>query len=148
MTSSNLHRAAILTGTSHNNRETPMSNSDIITDFCAAWASRDIDALVEFFAEDAIYHNIPIDPPAEGRDAIRATIEGFMTAPESVSFAVHNQAETADGVVLNERTDTFQIGEASIALRVMGTFELVDGKISAWRDYFDMNQYMQQLPGQ
>ena len=30
----------------------------------------------------------------------------------------------------------------------MGTFELVDGKIAAWRDYFDLNQYMQQLPQQ
>ena len=24
----------------------------------------------------------------------------------------------------------------------MGTFEVVDGKITAWRDYFDMNQFM------
>jgi limonene-1,2-epoxide hydrolase len=27
----------------------------------------------------------------------------------------------------------------------MGTFELRDGKIAAWRDYFDLNQYMSQL---
>jgi limonene-1,2-epoxide hydrolase len=124
-----------------------MSNSDIILDFCDTWASRDIDALMGFFTENAIYHNIPIEPPAQGQAAIRATIEGFMAAPESVTFAVHNQAENADGVVLNERTDTFQIGDATIELRVMGTFELTDGKISAWRDYFDMNQYLQQLPG-
>jgi limonene-1,2-epoxide hydrolase len=29
---------------------------------------------------------------------------------------------------------------------VMGTFEVRDGKIAAWRDYFDLNQYMQQIP--
>jgi limonene-1,2-epoxide hydrolase len=23
----------------------------------------------------------------------------------------------------------------------MGTFEVTDGKIAAWRDYFDMNQF-------
>jgi limonene-1,2-epoxide hydrolase len=28
----------------------------------------------------------------------------------------------------------------------MGTFEVDDGKITAWRDYFDMNQFMSQLP--
>jgi limonene-1,2-epoxide hydrolase len=28
----------------------------------------------------------------------------------------------------------------------MGTFEVRDGKIAGWRDYFDLNQYMQQLP--
>jgi limonene-1,2-epoxide hydrolase len=27
----------------------------------------------------------------------------------------------------------------------MGTFEVRDGKIAAWRDYFDLNQYMSQL---
>jgi limonene-1,2-epoxide hydrolase len=29
----------------------------------------------------------------------------------------------------------------------MGTFEVHDGKITAWRDYFDMNQFMGQLSG-
>lgn len=28
----------------------------------------------------------------------------------------------------------------------MGTFEVVDGKVAAWRDYFDMLQFMSQLP--
>jgi limonene-1,2-epoxide hydrolase len=32
-----------------------------------------------------------------------------------------------------------------ISLPVMGTFEVVDGKIAAWRDYFDMNQFMSQI---
>lgn len=122
------------------------SNSDIITTFCDTWESRDIDRLVEFFAEDAVYHNIPMDPPSIGTEQIRATIEMFMTAPDAVSFEIHNQAETAEGVVLNERTDTFKLGDHTIELRIMGIFELADGKITAWRDYFDMNQYLQQMP--
>ncbi|MGA1053612.1 MAG: limonene-1,2-epoxide hydrolase family protein, partial [Ilumatobacteraceae bacterium] len=32
-----------------------------------------------------------------------------------------------------------------IVLPVMGTFEVVDGRIAVWRDYFDLNQYLQQL---
>ena len=123
-----------------------MSNSDIIHDFCATWAERDLDKLMAFFAEDAVYHNIPMDPPNVGKEQIRAIIESFTTAPESIEFAVHHQAENADGVVMNERTDTFKIGDTLVALRVMGTFELADGKITAWRDYFDMNQYLSQLP--
>jgi limonene-1,2-epoxide hydrolase len=125
-----------------------MSNSDIITDFCAAWQTRNIDTLMGFFADDAVYHNIPMDPPNVGTAAIRAVIEMFMAAPDAVTFEVHHQAESPDGVVLNERTDSFQIGDHTIKLRVMGTFELRSGKITAWRDYFDMNQYMQQLPQQ
>ncbi len=123
-----------------------MSNSDIISAFCRAWAERDLDKIMAFFTEDATYHNIPIDPPSVGKDAIRATIASFTSEPESIEFTVHHQAESADGVVMNERTDSFRIGDTTIALRVMGTFELSDGKISAWRDYFDLQQYMSQLP--
>ena len=49
--------------------------------------------------------------------------------------------------VLTERVDVFQLPNAVIELPVMGTFEVRDGKIAAWRDYFDLNQYMSQLQG-
>jgi limonene-1,2-epoxide hydrolase len=29
----------------------------------------------------------------------------------------------------------------------MGTFEVHEGKITAWRDYFDLNQFMSKLSG-
>ncbi len=127
-------------------KDMTMSNYETISSFCATWATRDIDALMDFFADDAVYHNIPMDPANVGKEQIRAVIEMFMKDPDAVTFEVHHQAESADGVVLNERTDTFHIGDHQIQLRVMGTFELADGKITAWRDYFDMNQYMSQLP--
>lgn len=125
-----------------------MSNSDVITAFCKVWADKDLERIMGFFTEDAVYHNIPVDPANVGKDQIRAVIESFTTAPESIEFTVHHQAETADGIVMNERTDRFKIGDTTVQLRVMGTFELRDGKISAWRDYFDMQQYLSQLPQQ
>ena len=123
-----------------------MSNSDIIYAFCDVWKHKDVDKIMAFFTDDAIYHNIPMDPANVGKEQIRAVIEMFTAAPESIEFAVHNQAENAEGIVMNERTDTFLIGDTTIKLRIMGTFELSDGKISRWRDYFDMQQYMSQLP--
>jgi limonene-1,2-epoxide hydrolase len=50
-------------------------------------------------------------------------------------------------VVLTERVDAFITPTLTIELPVMGTFEIVDGKIAAWRDYFDLNMYMSQLQG-
>ena len=41
---------------------------------------------------------------------------------------------------MNERIDTLVIGDATTVLPVMGIFELKDGKIIKWRDYFDMGQ--------
>ena len=52
----------------------------------------------------------------------------------------------SDGpVVMTERVDVFKLPDKSIALPVMGTFEVRDDKIAAWRDYFDMNQFTGQM---
>jgi limonene-1,2-epoxide hydrolase len=54
----------------------------------------------------------------------------------------------ADGdVVLTERIDTFEMGGKDVVLPVMGVFEVRDGKIAAWRDYFDMATWTKQASG-
>jgi len=47
--------------------------------------------------------------------------------------------------VMTERVDVFKLPGKSFELQVMGTFEVRDGKISAWRDYFDMNQFTSRM---
>ncbi len=117
---------------------------DTVRRFCAAWGVPDLDAILEFFTEDAVYHNIPMEPVV-GLDQIRATIEGFSNGVESVEFRL--DAIAADGgTVLTERMDIFTFANGRIDLPVMGTFEVVDGKIAAWRDYFDLGMFMSQMP--
>lgn len=41
--------------------------------------------------------------------------------------------------------DVFKLPYKSFELRVMGTFEVSGGKINAWRDYFDMNQFTSRM---
>ena len=118
------------------------ANTKLVDDFCAAWPSMDIEKIMSFFAEDAVYTNVPIDPPNEGLEAIRKTIEGFMGMAQGIRFEVHHQTENAQGVVMNERTDHFDLGDRTASGQVMGVFEIADGKITAWRDYFDMAQFM------
>ena len=122
-----------------------MTNSETVLAFIRACNANDVDAMLEFFAPDCVYHNIPV-APVQGTDAIRGVLQGFMGMASKVDWVTHQIAETANGVVLTERTDRFQIGEKWLELPVMGTFEVLDGKITAWRDYFDMNQFQQQLP--
>jgi len=121
---------------------------EVVRRFCAAW-SDNIGAaeLAAFFADNAVYHNIPL-PPVTGREAIAKTIASFIRpgAPgiESIEFRVLNIA--ADGpVVMTERVDVFKLPNKSFDLQVMGTFEVKDGKIEAWRDYFDMNQFTSRM---
>ena len=115
---------------------------DLVTRFCAAWPALDLDVILDFFTDDAVYHNIPMEA-VTGKDAIRSTIEGFAGGVESIEFRVVHITGT-DDVVLTERVDVFNLPGKSIELPVMGTFELRDGKIAAWRDYFDLQQFMAQ----
>jgi limonene-1,2-epoxide hydrolase len=115
---------------------------DLVREFCAAFgeADLDLDRIVGFFTDDAVYHNIPVDPVV-GPDAIRATLASFTTGVEAIEFRIASIAADG-GTVLTERVDVFRLPGKEISLPVMGTFEVVDGKIAAWRDYFDMNQFM------
>jgi limonene-1,2-epoxide hydrolase len=117
---------------------------DIVRRFCDTWSTGDIDAIMAFFADDAVYDNIPMEA-VTGTDAIRAFIAGFSENIEKVEFRVDNVAANGD-VVLTERVDIFTLPGKTIELPVMGTFEVRGGKIAAWRDYFDLNQFMSEMP--
>jgi limonene-1,2-epoxide hydrolase len=121
-----------------------MTPTQIVTEFCNAVPRRNVEELVGFFSDDAVYHNIPI-APVRGRDAIAATLRGFLDPSTDASFEV--LALAAEGrKVLTERIDRFTINGKQIALPVMGTFEVdAQGKISAWRDYFDLAQFTKQM---
>jgi limonene-1,2-epoxide hydrolase len=74
----------------------------------------------------------------QGREAIKVFIAGFTAAFDGIDFQVHRQVSDGN-LVMNERTDVMRRKDGGdIPLPVMGTFEVVDGKIAAWRDYFDM----------
>jgi limonene-1,2-epoxide hydrolase len=110
---------------------------EVVTEFCKLWSSPDPDQLAGYFAEDAVYHNIPMEP-VKGREAIKQFIAGFTAAFEGIDFQVHRQVSDGN-LVMNERTDVMRRKDGDdIPLPVTGVFEVVDGRIVAWRDYFDM----------
>jgi len=119
---------------------------DLIRRFCDEFAKgSSVDDIVAYFTDDAVYHNIPVEP-AVGPEAIKAVFSMFTTGVERMEFKIRNIVGAGD-VVLTERVDVFVLPNVTIELPVMGTFEVRDGKIAAWRDYFDLNQYMSQLTG-
>jgi limonene-1,2-epoxide hydrolase len=123
-----------------NDNETPI---ELVRRFCAVWSTVNPDEIAEFFTDDAVYHNIPMDP-ITGRDAIQTFIAEFAGGAKQISFRVNNIVADGD-VVLTERVDVFELPNGKVELPVMGTFEVKDGKIAAWRDYFDMKQFMDQM---
>jgi len=121
---------------------------EVVRRFCAAWSNNAAVAeLAAFFTDHAVYHNIPM-APVTGREAIANNIAWFIRpgAPgiEAIDFRVVNIAANGP-VVMTERVDVFKLPGKSFELPVMGTFEVSDGKINAWRDYFDMHQFTSRM---
>jgi limonene-1,2-epoxide hydrolase len=101
-----------------------------------------MDEAFALLADDIVYHNIPMKP-VTGPAAVKAVFDQIPFT--AVEFIVHHSAEQ-DQTLLNERTDRFKLADGRwVELRVMGVFEVLDGKITAWRDYFDLGQWMAQL---
>jgi limonene-1,2-epoxide hydrolase len=115
----------------------------VVTEFCNAWPRKNIDELLGFFTEDAVYHNIPMEA-ARGKAAIRAAINTFLPGSKSIEFKILKSAANGN-VVFNERVDFIDLGAKKIQLPVTGVFEISGGKISAWRDYFDLATYTKQM---
>ena len=121
-----------------------MSNIEKVREFIAKWEAQDVDGIMASFSDNPFYHNIPMEP-LTSKESIRNFIEPFLKPVTKVTFETLFIAEDDNGVVLTERIDSFVFGDKKISLPVMGTFELVDGKIVRWRDYFDLRDFETQM---
>ncbi len=121
------------------------ANEEIIRRFVAAWSRLNPDELVDYFAEDGVYHNMPIGP-IQGRAALKAFIAAFVKNWTTTEWDVLTLVSAGD-VVIAERLDRTKVGDKSVNLPCCGVFELEGGKIKVWRDYFDMGTYTKALAG-
>ena len=46
-------------------------NTEIIDRSIPAWSTKDVDLIMSFFTPDAIYINVPIEPPNVGHEVVR-----------------------------------------------------------------------------
>ncbi len=116
--------------------------TQLVRDFISKFNEKDVDGIMAFFAEDAVYHNMPSDP-VTGLEGIRQLVSFFVGPADSIDWEITNIAQT-ENTVLTERIDRFVIKGKEIVLPIMGTFEIQNGKIAAWRDYFDMATWQRQ----
>jgi limonene-1,2-epoxide hydrolase len=112
---------------------------EFVAAFVAAWPIGDAARVAALFSEDASYQNGPL-PAVRGRAAIQAVLAQFMAMGGAVTVDMPYLLAD-DRVVMTERVDHFVMGDKTLSLPVMGIFEVADGKITAWRDYFDLSQF-------
>ena len=125
-----------------------MKNSDsvlLIRRFLEACVRADLDDFASYFCEDAIWGNSPW-PPVKGRAAIREALRIGTSRMTALPWDINHIVADGD-IVVTERVDHFQVGDNRVSVPCMGIFELRDGKIAAWRDYWDLKTFEAQLPG-
>ncbi|MCB9598354.1 MAG: nuclear transport factor 2 family protein [Sandaracinaceae bacterium] len=115
----------------------------VVETFLAKMEALDLDGALALLADDIVYQNYPL-PADRGIDAVSKTLRGFGKVMTAFRVEMHNIAER-DGVVLTERTDILIGPLLYLDIRVNGTFEVRDGKIVLWRDYFDVGESVLKL---
>ena len=118
---------------------------DLVNRFCAAWEKGDLQELDSMLTPDVVYHNIPFKP-VNGQEAVRKDFQSILEQFGPVRFDILRSAVN-DNVVFNERIDHLTIKGAPFSLPVVGVFEVRDGKIAAWRDYFDAGKMRKAMSG-
>jgi len=119
------------------------SGTEIIRAFCACWSTLDAAALANYFTEDGTYYNMP-SVPTQGRANIEQFIAAFSANWTKTDWEILNILEQGS-MVIAERVDRIMLGDKAVELPCCGVFELENGKIKVWRDYFDLNTYMKAL---
>ena len=118
-------------------------NEAIVRDFISAWSRLNPSELASYFSEDGVYHNMPSEAVV-GRDNIERFIAGFIRPWESTDWEVISLLADGD-IVMVERLDKTVVAGSPVNLPCFGYFELTDGEITLWRDYFDLTTYTSAL---
>ncbi len=115
----------------------------VVEDFLAAFQALDIERALALMADDVVYQNVPF-PADRGKAAVTRTLERFGRFMTGFEVRMKHIA-ARDGVVLTERVDVLKGPLLYLDIWVCGTFQVRDGKIVLWRDYFDLASVMAKL---
>ena len=121
--------------------------SEFVTQFIENIEHSRFTAAMDMVSDNCEYDNVPFNK-VFGKDAIVSVLSEFLAASTRVEWLIHHQVSSGDmqhGVVMNERTDRFEIDDRWIELNIAGLFVVSEGKIALWRDYFDRDSFTKAL---
>jgi limonene-1,2-epoxide hydrolase len=121
-----------------------MTAEDVVNEFIRRLVAKDLDGACELVTADVEYDNVPMGKNF-GPEGIKTVLGAMVDGVDTVEFVTHRQLAVGN-VVVNERTDRFEMNGTWIDLPVAGFFEVNgDGLITLWRDYFDLPTLMDQI---
>jgi len=125
----------------------PATPDALVTHFLESLQANRFTEALSLVADDCEYDNVPIGR-VFGKGQIEKTLSGFLATCTAVELLAHHQVASGDlehGVVMNERTDRYQVDGRWVELDLAGLFVVHGGKIALWRDYFDREAFTKAL---
>ena len=113
-----------------------IENERLVTQFCLDWATKDVNLLADYLAEDIQYQMFEGRPDIIGREAFVKELGPFLANLKEVEWEIL-RSYTIGELVINDRIDHF-VGEdekRSMHFAIAGFFLVRDGKIKVWKDY-------------
>jgi limonene-1,2-epoxide hydrolase len=108
----------------------------LVERFLDRLCAKDIEGATELLAVDVEYANVGL-PTVHGRKRVRWVLQAAL-GRAGAGFEVYVHTISANGSsVLTERTDVLKFGRLRLQFWVCGRFDVQDGQIVLWRDYFD-----------
>jgi len=112
-----------------------VDNARTVEAFLYAMQDEDFETIDSTLADMIIWQNVGF-VTVQGR---RRIVKLLRSGQGRLRFEVKIHRIAADGsAVLTERTDALVIGPLRLQFWVCGVFEVHAGRITLWRDYFDV----------
>jgi limonene-1,2-epoxide hydrolase len=122
-------------------------NKQVVASMWDALYRKDFDGVAAHIAEKGHYEDVPApDAGATGPDNVIKRLRVGLDPVVRFEHDIHRVVAEGSSVVV-EHTETwhFETGE-SLTNHFVSMHEVVEGKITLWRDYWDINTMMAQAP--
>ncbi|MDA0370111.1 MAG: nuclear transport factor 2 family protein [Actinomycetota bacterium] len=121
-----------------------MTPLETVNAFIRALEANDLDTACSMVDDKCEYDNVPMIK-VFGPEGVRGILAPMFADCTEIEWVIHREAMSGS-TVFNERLDRFKMSHGWVELPVNGVWEVQDGKITLWRDYFDAASYLKQMP--
>lgn len=119
-----------------------LTAQQVVESFFKDWETGFIDAFEKWMADDAVWQNTGM-PDCVGRESYMGHLRKYNEISKMPYGRVEMINILSDGdTVLTERIDhLWGDGPETHSAKIMGAFEVRDGKIKRYSDYLDIGQF-------
>ncbi len=112
-----------------------VDNAHTVEVMLSSLQDQEFDSVAAALDDNLVYQNVGF-PTIRGR---ARAMKLFRSMEGRMGFEVKIHRIAVNGAsVLTERTDVLEFGRLRLQFWVCGVFEVANGRITLWRDYFDM----------